>query len=90
MANDFVAKQLIRGSVSCTDVVTLEMRDDTHVNSHIYQDPEMRDDTQVNSHIYQDPITWEFHNKFVQLADEKRARSDGNYLSALNLLLNYC
>lgn len=74
IANEMIAQPLLGGHVSFTDVVTII---------------EMRDEAAINPEIYMDPVTWELHNKVVQLAKEPlRAKGNGNYKPALQLACN--
>ena len=71
IANELVANQILRGTASYTDVVTVI---------------EMRDMATVNQEIFLEPVTWMLHNKIVDLADEPlRGKGNGNYIPALKL-----
>jgi hypothetical protein len=73
IANEMIAKPLLKDILSYTDVVTLI---------------EMRTESNVHSGLYMEPVTWDLHNKFVRLAGEDQAlrgRGQGNYIPAIKL-----
>ena len=69
IASEMIAQPLLRYLTSFTDVVSII---------------EMRDDAVLNHNIYMEPITWELHNKIVDLAEVPLSgKGHGNYLPAL-------
>eukprot|EP00942_MAST-04A_sp_MAST-4A-sp1_P000797 g797.t1 len=79
IANEIIAAPLYKNQMSYTDLVTLI---------------ELRDDAYVCPDICMEPMTWELHNKIVQLAETpRRGSGHGNYLPSLLAardILNAC
>lgn len=70
VANEMIASYLLQDKMSFTDVCTMI---------------EMRTDSEVCHDIFMEPVTWELHNKFVQLASLEQAlrgKGHGNYIEA--------
>lgn len=69
IANEMIALPLSYDQIAYTDVVTVI---------------EMRDDAVICTSINKEPITWELHNKLVDLSNETfRVNGHGNYLPSL-------